>query len=105
MEMHLRELVQSLKDQFRVEGVIGSNKNDMYKDISTFIRSMAEFKDESDVIFSTMCDKRMEHRLKDILKQIDENAAQQLEHVRAQQEEFENFKAKLEVIEDDIGDL
>ena len=54
----------------------------MFKDIATFIRSIAEFKDESDVIFSTMSDKKIDYRLKDVFKKIEETHKETWENMR-----------------------
>ena len=105
LEESLRQLVTTFQEQFNVSGVIGTGKNDMFKDISTFIRSLAEFKDEADVVFSTMSDKKIDYRLKEVFKKIDEAAGNTMEHMRVQQEEFGNFRAKLEVLEDDVAEL
>ena len=54
----------------------------MYKDISTFLRSVAEFKDEADVVFSTLSDKKIDYRLKEVFKKIDEAHAGTVDKMR-----------------------
>ena len=82
LEKNLHNLVSNVQEQFKVDGVIGIGKNDMFKDIATFIRSIAEFKDESDVIFSTMSDKKIDYRLKDVFKKIEETHKETWENMR-----------------------
>ena len=85
LEKNLHDLVTDLTNQFKVPGIIGHEDGDMFRDISTFIRSVAEFKDESDVIFSTMIERRLEPRLDSVYNKIKEANDESAELVKVQQ--------------------
>ena len=58
----------------KFDGVIGYKSEYNYSDFPQFVRAMAEFKDDQDVIINTTVDKRIELRTREILKQLDERA-------------------------------
>ena len=59
----MTETLANLMAKFDVPGIVGDGEEDLYKDITTFIRSVAEFKDDSSVLFKNMIDKNIEPRL------------------------------------------
>ena len=58
----------------KFDGVIGYKSEYKYSDFPQFVREIAEFKADSDVIINHAVDKRIKIRTEEILKQIDERA-------------------------------
>ena len=101
----MKSLIENLQAQFRVEGIIGHGHDDQYRDIPTFIRGIAEWKEDSDVTIPNMIEKRLDLRLKDVFTKIETKDANNLELIRIQETEFQNLRTKLEAIEDDVAEL
>ena len=82
----------------KFDGVIGKKNGCQYSDLPHFVRDLAEFKADSDVIIAHTADRRIEHNLKDIDMKIDERA----EKLISKNEHMEKIKDLIEQLQDDM---
>ena len=85
----------------KFDGVIGYKSEYKYGDFPQFVREMAEFKADSDVIINHAVDKRIELRTKEILKQVDERA----EGLINKNKSLEGLLKKVTLLEDQLEEV
>ena len=71
--MHLEAKVQNISAHLQFEGVIGHKAGCQYSDLPHFVREVAEFKSDSDVVINHIADTRIELRVKEIFKKMEES--------------------------------
>ena len=82
----------------KFDGVIGKKNGCQYIDLPHFVRDLAEFKADSDVIISHTADRRIENRIKDIDTKIDERD----EKLIGKNGHIERLKDLIEQLQDDM---
>ena len=66
---------------------------------------MAEFKADSDVLINHIVDKRMELRLQEVFKKIEESAQKNSEDLMTKFKPLENLQSKVDTLEEELAEL
>ena len=76
--LNLETKVQNINANLKFDGVIGHKRGCQYNDLPQFVRDIVDFKNDHDVVITHIADTRMEMRLKDVFKRIEEVAEKNL---------------------------
>ena len=66
---------------------------------------MADFKADSDVLINHIVDKRMELRLQEVFKKIEESAQKNYEELMDKFKPFENLQSKVDMLEEELAEM
>ena len=79
----INDLVSRINSQFMIHGIIGPAEDDLYSSIASCIGDLSTFKHSAEKTFGKLCDKKIEIRLRDVFKKIDDETEETMELMRA----------------------
>ena len=103
--LNIETKIQNLSANFKYEDVIGPKRSCQYPDLPAFVRDMIEFKSDQDVIITHITDTRIELRINEAFKKIDEAAQKNSAELNSKMASLEELQKKIMVIEKNVADL
>ena len=78
----INDLASRINSQFLIHGIIGPAEDDLYSSIAGFIGDISTFKHSAELTFGKLCDQKIELRLRDVFKKIDDETEETMELMR-----------------------
>ena len=103
--LNIETKIQNLSANFKYEDVIGPKRSCQYPDLPAFVRDMIEFKSDQDVIITHITDTRIELRINEAFKKIDEAAQKNSAELNSKMASLEELQKKFMVLEKNVADL
>ena len=103
--LNIETKIQNLAANFKYEDVIGPKRSCQYPDLPAFVRDMIDFKGDQDVVITHITDTRIELRINEAFKKIDEAAEKTSTELNSKMADLEELQKRIMALEKNVKEI